>query len=37
VVLSAALKTAAWLGLGGLVAVILSPLFKSKPKPPALV
>ena len=36
VVLSAAWKMAAWIGLGGLVAVILSPLFKTKPKPPAL-
>ena len=36
VVLSAALKSAAWLGVGGLVAVIVSPLFKTKAKPPAL-
>lgn len=36
VVLSAALKSAVWLGLGGLVAVIVSPLFKTKVKPPPL-
>ena len=36
VVLSAALKSAAWLALGGLVAVLVSPLFKTKAKPPAL-
>jgi hypothetical protein len=36
VVLGAALKSAAWLVLGGLVAVILSPLFKTKAGPPAL-
>ncbi len=35
VVLSAALKSAAWLALGGLVAVLVSPLFKTKAAPPA--
>lgn len=35
VVLSAALKSAGWLALGGLGAVLVSPLFKTKAKPAA--